>query len=61
MSKAGCKFPAIPNKIYIKRFSTATVVLSSICKAPQQGTCLPLQEALHYACITQHIIYSSVI
>ena len=56
-----CKFFTVPNRIYIKNFSTATVVLRPICKPTQQGTNLPLQEALCYACITQHITHSSLI
>ena len=36
----------------IKRFSTVTIVLSPICKPTQEGTFIPLQEALCYLCIT---------
>ena len=44
----------------IKRFSTNNIVLSPICKPTIQSTHLLLQEALCYACITQHITHSSV-
>ena len=40
------------SRIYIKRFSIVTTVLSPICKPAHQGTCIPLQEALPYICIT---------
>ena len=55
------KFLAIPNGIYIKRFSTVTIVFSPICKPAQQGTHTPLYNALHYTCITQHITQSTII
>ena len=56
-----CRFWTVPNGIYIKRFSTITIILSPICKPAQQSARIPLQEALHYACITRHITRSIVI
>ena len=47
-----CKFLTIQNIIYIKRCNTVPIVLSPIYKPTKQGLCIPLQEAVRYACIT---------